>query len=68
MIAGSIFYLLLAGQDLSIGAEQLLNGMYTNYVSLAATAIIAGLGARGYGVAIRSALEPVGSEPASQRI
>lgn len=35
MIAGSIFYLLLAGQDLSIAAEQLLNGMYTNYVILA---------------------------------
>ncbi|HEV2553046.1 MAG TPA: TRAP transporter large permease [Bosea sp. (in: a-proteobacteria)] len=35
MIAGSIFYLLLTGQDLSIAAEQLLNGMYTNYVILA---------------------------------
>ena len=35
MIAGSIFYLLMAGQDLSIAAEQLLNGMYTNYVILA---------------------------------
>lgn len=35
MIAGSIFYLLLAGQDLGIAAEQLLNGMYTNYVILA---------------------------------
>lgn len=35
MIAGSIFYLLLSGQDLSIAAEQLLNGMYTNYVILA---------------------------------
>ncbi|MGQ3281980.1 TRAP transporter large permease [Bosea sp. (in: a-proteobacteria)] len=35
MIAGSVFYLLLAGQDLSIAAEQLLNGMYTNYVILA---------------------------------
>ncbi|PZO02020.1 MAG: permease [Hyphomicrobiales bacterium] len=35
MIAGSIVYLLMAGQDLSIAAEQLLNGMYTNYVILA---------------------------------
>ncbi|MET3892721.1 C4-dicarboxylate transporter DctM subunit [Bosea sp. OAE506] len=35
MIAGSVFYLLLTGQDLSIAAEQLLNGMYTNYVILA---------------------------------
>lgn len=35
MIAGSILYLLLAGQDLGIAAEQLLNGMYTNYVILA---------------------------------
>lgn len=35
MIAGSILYLLVAGQDLSIAAEQLLNGMYTNYVILA---------------------------------
>lgn len=35
MIGGSVFYLLLAGQDLSIAAEQLLNGMYTNYVILA---------------------------------
>jgi len=35
MIAGSILYLLAAGQDLSIAAEQLLNGMYTNYVILA---------------------------------
>ncbi|MCU4179347.1 TRAP transporter large permease [Bosea sp. BH3] len=35
MIAGSILYLLMAGQDLSIAAEQLLNGMYTNYVILA---------------------------------
>ena len=35
MIAGSIVYLFIAGQDLSIAAEQLLNGMYTNYVILA---------------------------------
>ncbi len=35
MIAGSIIYLFMAGQDLSIAAEQLLNGMYTNYVILA---------------------------------
>lgn len=35
MIAGSILYLLAAGQDLSIAAEQLLNGMYTNYIILA---------------------------------
>ncbi|MBS7706324.1 TRAP transporter large permease [Chelatococcus asaccharovorans] len=35
MIASSILYLLLAGQDMSIAAEQLLNGMYTNYVILA---------------------------------
>ena len=35
MIAGSILYLLLAGQDMGIAAEQLLNGMYTNYVILA---------------------------------
>lgn len=42
---------------------------HKSYVSLAATAIIAGLGARGYGVAVRSVLGLVGSEPAgSQRI
>ena len=35
MIAGSILYLLLAGQDMGIAAEQLLNGMYSNYVILA---------------------------------
>ena len=35
MIAGSILYLLMAGQDMGIAAEQLLNGMYTNYVILA---------------------------------
>ncbi|MGQ9370368.1 TRAP transporter large permease [Azospirillum sp. ST 5-10] len=35
MIAGSILYLLLAGQDMGIAAEQILNGMYGNYVILA---------------------------------
>ncbi|HYD69091.1 TRAP transporter large permease [Azospirillum sp.] len=35
MIAGSILYLLLAGQDMGIVAEQILNGMYGNYVILA---------------------------------
>jgi C4-dicarboxylate transporter, DctM subunit len=35
MIGGSILYLLLAGQDMGTAAEQLLNGMYTNYVILA---------------------------------
>ncbi len=35
MIAGSILYLLLAGQDMGTVAEQFLNGMYTNYVILA---------------------------------
>jgi tripartite ATP-independent transporter DctM subunit len=35
MIAGSLVYLLLTGQDFGIAAEQLLNGMYTNYVILA---------------------------------
>jgi tripartite ATP-independent transporter DctM subunit len=35
MIAGSIFYLLLAGQDLGTAAEQLLNGMYQSWVLLA---------------------------------
>jgi tripartite ATP-independent transporter DctM subunit len=35
MIAGSILYLVVAGQDLSIAAEQLLNGMYTNYIIIA---------------------------------
>ena len=35
MIAGSVLYLLLAGQDMGTVAEQLLNGMYTNYVILA---------------------------------
>jgi C4-dicarboxylate transporter, DctM subunit len=35
MIAASILYLLLAGQDMSIAAEQLLNGLYNSYVLLA---------------------------------
>ena len=35
MIAGSIFYLLLAGLDMGTAAEQILNGMYTNYILLA---------------------------------
>jgi len=35
MIAGSIFYLLLAGLDIGTAAEQLLNGMYSNYIILA---------------------------------
>jgi C4-dicarboxylate transporter DctM subunit len=35
MIAGSILYLALAGLDMGTAAEQLLNGMYTNYVMLA---------------------------------
>jgi C4-dicarboxylate transporter, DctM subunit len=35
MIAGSIFYLLLAGQDMGIAAEQLLNGLYNSWVLLA---------------------------------
>ncbi|UIJ72653.1 TRAP transporter large permease [Aurantimonas sp. HBX-1] len=35
MIAGSILYLLLAGLDPGIVAEQLLNSMYTGYVMLA---------------------------------
>ncbi len=34
MIAGSILYLLLAGQDMGTAAEQLLNGMYSNYIIL----------------------------------
>jgi C4-dicarboxylate transporter DctM subunit len=34
MIAGSVLYLLLAGQDMGTAAEQLLNGMYTNYIIL----------------------------------
>ena len=35
MIAGSIFYLWLAGLDMGTAAEQLLNGMYANYIILA---------------------------------
>jgi tripartite ATP-independent transporter DctM subunit len=35
MIAGSILYLLAAGLDMGTVAEQLLNGMYTNYTLLA---------------------------------
>ncbi len=35
MIAGSIFYLWLAGLDMGTAAEQLLNGMYTSYILLA---------------------------------
>jgi len=35
MIAGTILYLFLTGQDMGTVAEQLLNGMYTNYIILA---------------------------------
>lgn len=35
MIAGSILYLWLAGLDMGTAAEQLLNGMYSNYIILA---------------------------------
>ena len=35
MIAGSILYLFLAGQDIGTVAEQLLNGMYQSYILLA---------------------------------
>ncbi|SFZ84724.1 TRAP transporter, DctM subunit [Devosia enhydra] len=35
MIAGSVLYLLMRGQDMGIVAEQLLNGMYSNYIMLA---------------------------------
>jgi C4-dicarboxylate transporter DctM subunit len=35
MIAASIIYLLLAGQDMGIAAEQLLNGLYNSWVLLA---------------------------------
>jgi C4-dicarboxylate transporter, DctM subunit len=35
MIAGSILYLMLAGLDMGTVAEQLLNGMYSNYIILA---------------------------------
>lgn len=35
MIAGSILYLALAGLDMGTAAEQILNGMYSNYIILA---------------------------------
>jgi len=35
MIAGSILYLLMAGLDMGTAAEQVLNGMYSNYIILA---------------------------------
>ena len=35
MIGGSILYLALKGQDMSLAAEQLLNGLYQNYIILA---------------------------------
>ncbi len=35
MIAGSVLYLFLAGLDMGTVAEQILNGMYVNYVILA---------------------------------
>jgi tripartite ATP-independent transporter DctM subunit len=35
MIAGSIFYLWIVGQDMGIAAEQLLQGLYGSYVLLA---------------------------------
>jgi C4-dicarboxylate transporter DctM subunit len=35
MIAASILYLFLAGQDMGLAAEQLLNGLYNSYVLLA---------------------------------
>ncbi|MGB6117804.1 MAG: TRAP transporter large permease [Mesorhizobium sp.] len=35
MIAGSIFYLWMAGLDMGTAAEQFLNGMYSNYIILA---------------------------------
>jgi C4-dicarboxylate transporter, DctM subunit len=35
MIVGSILFLFVSGQDMGIAAEQLLNGLYTNYVILA---------------------------------
>ncbi|MFN4276988.1 MAG: TRAP transporter large permease [Ferrovibrio sp.] len=35
MIAGSVLYLWLAGLDMGTAAEQLLNGMYGNYIILA---------------------------------
>jgi tripartite ATP-independent transporter DctM subunit len=35
MIGASIFYLIVAGQDLGIAAEQILNGLFNSYVLLA---------------------------------
>lgn len=35
MISGSILYLLMAGQDMGIAAEQVLQGLYNSYVLLA---------------------------------
>ena len=35
MIAGSVLYMLLAGQDMATAAEQLLNGLYNSWVLLA---------------------------------
>ena len=35
MICGSVLYLFLTGADMGTVAEQLLNGMYTNYIILA---------------------------------
>jgi tripartite ATP-independent transporter DctM subunit len=35
MLAGTILYLFIAGQDMGTVAEQLLNGMYTNWIILA---------------------------------
>jgi tripartite ATP-independent transporter DctM subunit len=35
MIAATILYLFLAGQDMGLAAEQLLNGLYNSYVLLA---------------------------------
>lgn len=35
MIASSILYLMLSGQDMGIAAEQLLNGMFSSYILLA---------------------------------
>jgi len=35
MIAGSILYLLIAGQDMGLAAEQLLNGLYNSWILLA---------------------------------
>ena len=35
MIAGSILYLFLTGQDMGLAAEQLLNGLYNSWVLLA---------------------------------